>query len=143
MRRILDLLRKAVSSRDLMDTKVYVQVLGRRVAETGIPKAKADITVISEDTGNKLEVSVTEIGQLDCGHWNVELAGQCCVCQSTYCKFCVSQKVGFICAGCGRFVCPTCAHRSITDPQMALCGQCGTFVQLLPALVRRHLCGPS
>jgi len=139
MRRILEFLKRVTSSQDLMDTEVYVQILGPRVAETGIPKAKAKCTVIREEDGNKLTVTATEIGRLDCGHWNVELGAQCCVCGATYCKYCVSEKVGFICEGCGRFVCPACARRSVLQPDMALCGQCGTF-RLLPAMVRRYLC---
>jgi len=139
MRRILEFLKSVTSSRDLMDTEMYVQVLGDRIAETGVAKAKAKCTIIREEDGNKLVVNVTQINTIDCMHFNVGLGGQCCVCGATYCKDCVSEKVGFTCAGCGRYVCPSCARRSIVQPDVALCGQCGSF-RLLPAMVRRYLC---
>ena len=140
MRRILDFLRSVVSSEDLMDTEVYVQIMGRRIAETNVPKAKAKCTIVNEEHGNKLTVNVTEIGRLDCGHWNIELAAQCSVCSATFCKYCISEGVGHNCSGCGRFVCPACARHSLIDPEIVLCGQCGSMGSL-PAIVRKLLCG--
>lgn len=141
MRRIFEFIRSITSRNDLTDAEVYFQVLGERVADSGLPKVKVKVTTVSEDTGNELIVNVTEIGKLDCGHWNIELAGQCVICGATFCKYCISERTaGFACAGCGRFVCRACARHSLFDHETALCGQCGSLGSL-PSLFRRYLCG--
>ncbi len=127
---------------DVFDSEIYLQVLGKRVAESGVPKAKGKFTVISEENGNKVTVNVTEIGRLDCGHWNVDLGAQCCgECGgSTWCTWCVSsRKVGFNCVGCGRFICPGCARTSILDPELAVCRRCGP-IGILTTLLKKRLC---
>lgn len=139
MKQIFEFLKGFLSSKDLVDGELYFQILGRRVAETGVAKAKGKQTIIREEDGNSLTINVTEIGRLDCGHWNVDLGGQCCVCGSTYCKYCISEKIGFSCLACGRFVCPSCARFSIIDAEIVLCGHCGPL-KSLSSIIRRYLC---
>lgn len=139
MKRIIEFLRNILKGEDLMDSELYFQVMGNRVAETGIPKAKAKITIVKDEDGNETIVNVTEIGRLDCGHWNVDIGAQCCVCGETYCKYCVSERVGFICSGCGKYVCPSCSRHSVIDPDIVLCGRCGSFGGV-PSIIRRFIC---
>ena len=140
MHRILELIRSLARHEDVLDTQVYVQHLGRPVAETRVPKLKVKATMIQED-GNELEVNVTEIAEMTCSHWNVELGAICSVCSATYCKYCLSKGVGYNCVQCGRFICPrpSCSHVSIIDPEIVVCSNCGTLSSL-PAIIRKHLC---
>lgn len=139
IRQILDFLRSVTSSQDLMDTELYVQRLGGRIAETDTTKVKAQCKIIKEEDGNQLTLNLTEIGRLDCGHWNIELSAQCCICHATFCKYCVSENIGHNCQGCGRYCCPTCASVSILDPKIAVCSQCGPS-SMLPSIIRKYLC---
>ena len=141
---ILEFLKGMLSSEDIMDSEIYVQTLGKRIAETGVPKAKAKFTVIREEDGNQLVMNVTAVGSLDCGHWNVLLGGSCCECSATSCTRCLdstdSKNGGFLfsCSDCGRQICKKCANRSILDPETVLCQECRTS-GFLPRMIKRLL----